>query len=364
VTEQPNVAFGFSLKVFGPRGLSDEDLYREVLDEAHYLQSLGFQSAWALEHHFGEYSPTPDPLLLLASVAARCPDLSLGTAVVVGPWHHPVLLAEQIAELSLLCHRQLYLGIGASTNTKLEWDALGISKDQATARFIEGIRLMREALSGETFTFDGDFYNVPRSVRLRPKPAADRVHLYGQLEGPDTGSSLWELGLLPLCTAGPPVAAIADSLEAWKSAARADDIDTSNATVPLVAQCIVADTDAEAVQFAREFIPRHVQIQVDHYAEDGAYWGERDGDYEAWHRRREAMRQLTMPENVDTWVTRQLVGSPATVGSKVRDLVAAGINHFVLGFGVHDVPYELRREWASRFAEAVVPEFVPTGAPG
>lgn len=37
---------------------------------------------------------------MLAHIAARCPTLGLGTAVIVTPWHQPLRIAEEIAMLS------------------------------------------------------------------------------------------------------------------------------------------------------------------------------------------------------------------------------------------------------------------------
>jgi alkanesulfonate monooxygenase SsuD/methylene tetrahydromethanopterin reductase-like flavin-dependent oxidoreductase (luciferase family) len=51
-------------------------------------------------------------LNLLTWVGARTSSLRLGTAVLVLPWHNPVLLAEQAATLDLLSDGRLDFGIG------------------------------------------------------------------------------------------------------------------------------------------------------------------------------------------------------------------------------------------------------------
>jgi Luciferase-like monooxygenase len=55
---------------------------------------------FALEHHFTGYSMSPDPTQLLSYFAGRTKRITLGTAVIVLPWHDPVRVAEE-AQLNL-----------------------------------------------------------------------------------------------------------------------------------------------------------------------------------------------------------------------------------------------------------------------
>ena len=64
---------------------SDKVLYDEVIEDVKLAAALGYESVWMLEHHFSDYYPTPSPLLFMAHVAALCPDIGLGTSVLVLP---------------------------------------------------------------------------------------------------------------------------------------------------------------------------------------------------------------------------------------------------------------------------------------
>ncbi|MBI3917244.1 MAG: LLM class flavin-dependent oxidoreductase, partial [Betaproteobacteria bacterium] len=57
---------------------------------------------FVVEHHFTGYGQVSATLNLLTWLGARTKSLRLGTAVMVLPWHNPVLLAEQAATLDLL----------------------------------------------------------------------------------------------------------------------------------------------------------------------------------------------------------------------------------------------------------------------
>ena len=74
------IEFGFATTAVDAPGASDAELYASLLAECELNRSLGFTTAWALEHHFSDYFPTPDVLLLLANIAPRFPDLALGVA--------------------------------------------------------------------------------------------------------------------------------------------------------------------------------------------------------------------------------------------------------------------------------------------
>ena len=109
---------------------------------------LGYDAAWLLEHHFSDYYPTPSPLLMMAHIAAKFPDLSLGTSVLVLPWYHPLRLAEEIAMLNSLTQGTLHLGIGRGT-AKMEYDAYNIEMNEGRARFSEVFTIVEQGLAGK-----------------------------------------------------------------------------------------------------------------------------------------------------------------------------------------------------------------------
>ena len=73
--------------------------------------ALGYYSTFLVEHHFTGWTQISATLNLLTWLAARTRNLRVGTAVMVLPWHNPVLLAEQAATIDLLSGGRLDLGI-------------------------------------------------------------------------------------------------------------------------------------------------------------------------------------------------------------------------------------------------------------
>ena len=90
---------------------------------------LGYRTAWLIEHHFSDYYPCPAPTVYMAHIAARFPDLAVGTCVLVTPWYEPLRLAGELAMLSNMTER-LYVGLGRGT-AKYEYDAFDVDMTEA-----------------------------------------------------------------------------------------------------------------------------------------------------------------------------------------------------------------------------------------
>src|SRR5438445_317723 len=86
---------GISLNMLTKEGRSDASVFAEHLTLGDLAEPLGFDSVFALEHHFTGYAMSPSPTQLLSYIAGRTKRITLGTAVIVLPWHDPVRVAEQ-----------------------------------------------------------------------------------------------------------------------------------------------------------------------------------------------------------------------------------------------------------------------------
>ncbi|WP_295809621.1 LLM class flavin-dependent oxidoreductase [uncultured Nitratireductor sp.] len=106
---------------------------------------LGFGGIWFNEFHFGrETLPYPSTLLLGADILARTERLRFGTSILVLPLYHPLLLAEQIAQLDFQSGGRVDVGIGRGTEPST-FTALQISRNDAPRRFNEALRIMIDA---------------------------------------------------------------------------------------------------------------------------------------------------------------------------------------------------------------------------
>ena len=102
--------FGGARARGGPAG--DSSAYHDFINYVVEAEKLGFSSVFLVEHHFTGFGQVSASMSLLAYLAARTERIRLGTAVVVLPWHNPILVAEQAATLDLLSNGRLDFGVG------------------------------------------------------------------------------------------------------------------------------------------------------------------------------------------------------------------------------------------------------------
>ena len=147
---------------------SDGRMWEEELRLAEIAADYGFDSLWSAEHHFNDYSFVPDNIQLMTHLAAKHPNIDVGTAAVILPWHNPLRVAENAAVLDMLSGGRLRLGFGRGL-ARREFEAFGISMDESRERFDEAAPMIVEALKTGFIEGEGPYYNQPR-VEIRPRP--------------------------------------------------------------------------------------------------------------------------------------------------------------------------------------------------
>lgn len=150
---QMGVTFG-SLGVLGPQAAPDI---------AKSAQDLGYGSFWTVE------ATGTDAMSLLGAATVAAPKISLGTGIIPVQLRAPTLTAMTAATLQALNPDvDVLLGVGVSAPGILK--AHGIqATDKPIGMMREYVALLRECLSGESVTFEGDYFQCSRfrlGVRL------------------------------------------------------------------------------------------------------------------------------------------------------------------------------------------------------
>jgi alkanesulfonate monooxygenase SsuD/methylene tetrahydromethanopterin reductase-like flavin-dependent oxidoreductase (luciferase family) len=144
--------------------------FHEWLDFNIEAEALGFHSSFLVEHHFTGWNQVSATLMLLMALAMRTRTLRLGSAVMVLPWHNPVLLAEQAATLDLISGGRFDFGIGKGYRHS-EFKGFQIAPEEADARFDEAVEVLTRAFaSRERFSHRGRFWHF-EDIVVEPPPA-------------------------------------------------------------------------------------------------------------------------------------------------------------------------------------------------
>ena len=169
--------FGLFGSASARRGGPDIDSaagFRDFIDNNVEAEALGFHSTFLVEHHFTGFGQVSATLNLLTWLGARTSTLRLGTAVMVLPWHNPVLLAEQAATIDLLSGGRLDLGIGKGYRYN-EFSGFCIPMEEAEERFDEALSVLVKAwTSNEPWSHRGKYWHFDEVV-VEP-PTAQQPH--------------------------------------------------------------------------------------------------------------------------------------------------------------------------------------------
>src|SRR6516225_6839951 len=329
--------FGLFGSAQAKRGGLDVDSGQGFKDYVEYnveAEALGFASTFAVEHHFTGFGQVSASLNLLTWVAARTTTLRLGTAVVVLPWHNPVLLAEQAATIDLMSNGRLEFGVGKGYRHN-EFAGFCIPMAEADERFEEGLALVLKSWTSEQrFSHHGKYWHFENIV-VEP-PTAQKPHppIWMAAGNPDSIRRVAERGFGLMLDQFALPEMIIERFNLFKS---------------------------EVERRGRTFDPMKVAVARAFYvARDAADKASAVERRLAATRRMTSLAQSPAGDNKSSMIsfadTREaseqsaLFGTPDEIAVKLETLRHAGITHVLLnGPGVHD---QLRR-----FAREVMPAF-------
>src|SRR5512145_404055 len=161
--------FGSAAARRGSPEFDSSEGFRDFIDYNIEAEALGFHSTFVVEHHFTGYGQVSATLNLLTWLGARTRRLRLGTAVLVLPWHNPVLLAEQAATLDLLSGGRLDFGIGKGYRYN-EFSGFCVPMAEADERFDESLAVMLRAWTSDTpWSHRGKYWQF-ENVAVEPPP--------------------------------------------------------------------------------------------------------------------------------------------------------------------------------------------------
>ena len=347
---------GIALNMLQKEGRSDASIIGEHLAMGNLAEPLGFDSLWALEHHFTGYAMTADPLQLLSYFAGHTKRITLGTAVVVLPWHDPVRVAEQIALLDIMCGGRCIFGFGRGA-ASVEYEGFRIPMEEARPRFAETAEIVVKALANETFEHKGKFFQIPpTSIRPRPISHPER-RFYASSVSPESAEIMAKMGFGMLVI----------MQNEWEKAAqdvlRFRDITSSVGHTPrppiMLTNVSVAESREQAQERAVKYLGAKWDSIENHYHFSDGHLAKVKG-YESYGALSKTYAKMKDPsyrvKATDFYVSIQVVGTPEDCLEQIAELRRlTGVEHLVTELMYGGMPHEDGEANLRLFADAVMP---------
>ena len=123
------------------------------------LEALDYDEVWVGEHHSGGFEIIPAPEIFIAAAAERTQRIRLGTGVKSVPFHHPLIVADQMVQLDHMTRGRVMFGAGPGA---LPTDAyqLGIEPNAQRRRMTEALDAIVPLMEGETVNMETDWFTL------------------------------------------------------------------------------------------------------------------------------------------------------------------------------------------------------------
>lgn len=338
---------------YGWEGVSDQQAYDEEIRLALLAADLGFDALWAVEHHHNDYSFCPDNIQLMSYLAARRPDIDVGTAAVILPWNDPLRVAEKVSMIDHFTNGRFRFGIGRGL-ARREFEAFRVSMDESRERFDEAAAMIVEALETGWMEGDGPHYKQPR-VEIRPRPRFPiRERLYAVASSDDSVVSAAKLGAHMVMFADRPWPSRMPAIE--KHRKLVPEMRGHAAPPPLIADfCVCTPTMDGARELARKHMGPFVLSNFEHYELLGEHFASVKG-YDAYAAKVAVAKEVGIEGIIDGFMEASVWGTPDQVLRMLearRDLI--GEFELATSFRFGGTPYEVAERSLRLYAKEVLP---------
>src|ERR671923_229570 len=347
---------GIALNMLSEPPRPDVAVVSDHLAMGALAEPLGFDSLFALEHHFTGYAMSPAPLQLLAYYAGRTKRITFGTAVIVLPWHDPIRVAEGIALLDILSGGRCLFGFGRGA-ASVEYAGFRVPMEEARARFVESAQIVVKALTHDSFEWKGEFFTIPRTA-IRPRPISHpERRFYASSVSPESAEIMARLGFGVLVVMQNEWAKAAEDIQRYR------DIATSVGHTPrppiILTNISCAESRPEAHERAAQYLARKWDSIDAHYHFSDGHLASVKG-YEFYGGMAKTYAKMK-DENfrkkaTDFYVKIQVVGTPDDCLEQIAELRRlTGVDHLVTEFGYGGMPHEQAELNMRLFADRVMP---------
>lgn len=293
---------------YGWENCPDKQVWDEEIKLARQAADLGFDCLWSAEHHFNDYSFVPDNIQLMTHLAALCPNIDVGTAAVILPWHDPLRVAENAIVLDMLSGGRLRFGMGRGL-ARREFEAFRGSMDESRGRFDESASMIVKALKTGFIEGNGPFYKQPR-VELRPRPQHSfDGRIYAVASSEDSVDSAAKLGAHMVMFADRPWDMRLPAIEFGRTQ-HAKYHGTAPPTLMMTEFVVCGADNASCEQEARKYQGKFVESNFYHYEFLGDHFKNVKG-YDSYQQKAEIARKGGgLPAAIEGFMKAACWGTP------------------------------------------------------
>lgn len=295
---------------------NDSDVIRNEMHIAERIEGLGFNKYWAAEHHFTDYSFSPDNLQWLSWLAGRTSSLKLCTGAVIVPWNNPLRVAEKFMMLDHMSNGRAVLGLGRGLS-RHEYKHFGLDMNDARARFDEGARMILDALKTGSIEGGGpQFPQIKTELRPRPRSGVDgRFYCVGMSS--DSVDKAAELGATLMTFSQKPWELyVEDTLKVYQKAFR--NYHGKEAPAPLTGDLMFCHANADkAKEMAMNYMSNYFLTIVNHYEFMGDHFKKIKG-YDHYATSGELFKAVGMEVAAQSYCEVQTWGTPDMILKKLE----------------------------------------------
>ncbi|HLZ31162.1 MAG TPA: LLM class flavin-dependent oxidoreductase [Chloroflexota bacterium] len=340
------INFGTFLLMQSPSARSSQEIFARALDTAQMAEGLGFRNIWLAEHHFSTYGYLARPMQLATYIAAKTQTLRVGTAVIVVPLHHPLIVAEEIATLDLLAGGRVDIGLGRGYQ-HYEFQRLGLELESARARWEESVDIILKALAGEPFSYAGQLFTIPETT-IFPRPLQQpHPPIWVTAQSPQSVEATVRRGFNLLTGGfGVPIERMAEFRQQFDRLV--EDVKPPRLPEVGVQRAVYVTENAADARAAAEEARWNMRVTQ----------SLRNNYERVEHGRAIAVPMPNEPDTDDLLDRFLVIGSPETVIRQIRRLEErVGISHFNCSFWFGDLEHPRVLKSMELFAREVMPAF-------
>lgn len=321
------IKFGFCVPIFANPGMLffRTPAYKKldwdsIRDTTIKCEELGYDSLFVADHLFlGKNGEIWECLTTMSSLAAITKRMEIIPIHLCDSFRFPGIVAKSLATLSHISNGRISLFYDYGWR-KAEFDAYGIdfgnSDDQRIKKMEEGIKIIKEILEQDNFSFDGEYYKI-KNVICSPKPIKKIPIWMGEVNNPLMVSAIVrQADVFNSMPCSPE--AFQSKLDILEKECNQQGRDFKEIGKSLETQILIRKTNEE------------VDVALDRYTKLISDNNSFDGDI---------LNQLknTSPSGIDFNNPKNLkkeflIGTPQEVKEKLNRYIEKGVDHFMLWF--------------------------------